>query len=91
MEDPNKIQEFLKQIGLVIPQLKAALKTEGINIQLHGVSISRQQGLLLLNELQKILQTRSISEFNSELIPLPLLIVSDEWRNIQVFLNELNT
>ena len=91
MEDPNKIQELLEQIGLVIPQLKGALEIEGNDIQLHGVSISRKQGLLLLNELQKILQTRSISEFNSELIPLPLLIVSDEWRNIQVFLNELNT
>ena len=82
-----KYQTLREQILKVLPELKAALSKENAYINLHGVLIPREQGQEMLDEFGKIVDNPTVSDFNGEILPLSLLIVNDDWRSIQVTIN----
>ena len=82
----RKIRE---QIRKVLPELKKALQTEGEEVTIGGVAITRKEAEKMCIEFEKKLNSKGEYILNWNIIPLNLSVVNKEWRALQESLNQL--
>ncbi len=84
--DKRKISE---QILKVLPDLKKALQTEGEEVTIEGVAITRKEAEKMCIEFERSLASEGEYLLNWNIIPLKLSVVSTEWRALQESLNQI--
>lgn len=93
MKKLDRFRHLQLRLQQASKQLEASL--EGTHdkdeVYICGVAVVKGKALKMQSKISEILSASQLIDLEEDFIPIQLIMVSDEWREIQAEINEINS